>query len=130
MVRALRTWLVIFLLLAAETVVAFNGHIVTEGPLKLTIDDIEDVTEYDRPRDVKVTVRNNGESPLKVQLRMSGLVDEWYAVGETQKRLVVVSGECTKVLFHRNADDVRRSLPDMPANSGSSYSQCRGFQYS
>jgi len=99
MVRALRTWLVIFLLLAAETVVAFNGHIVTKGPLKLTIDDIEDVTEYDRPRDVKVTVRNNGESPLKVQLRMSGLVDEWYAVGETQKRFVVASGEEAKLTF-------------------------------
>jgi len=99
MVRALRTWLVIFLLLAAETVVAFNGHIVTEGPLKLTIDGIEDVTEYDKPCLVNVTVKNNADSELPVKLRMSGLVDEWYAVGETQKRLVVASGEEAKLTF-------------------------------
>ncbi len=97
--KAFGIGLAVSLVLTAGTAAAFNGHIVTEGPLKLTIDDIEDVTEYDRPQDVKVTVRNNGESPLKVQLRMSGLVDEWYAVGETEKRFVVASGKEAKLTF-------------------------------
>ena len=68
---------------------AFNGHIVTEGPLKLTIGDIQNVTQYDSPREVSVTLGNSNHSPLNVQLRMAGLVDEWYAVGQTEKRLSI-----------------------------------------
>ena len=84
--------LVVCIVLTTGTAVAFNGHIVTQGPVKLSIANIEDVTEYDKPRNVKVTVKNNGDSPLKVWLRMANLVDEWYAIGETEKNLKVAPG--------------------------------------
>ncbi|MHC4693036.1 MAG: hypothetical protein ACYS67_09855, partial [Planctomycetota bacterium] len=67
----------ISILFTASTATAFNGHIVTEGPLKLTIESNEDVTEYDTPRRVQVTAGNNGSSPLQVRLRIADLVDEW-----------------------------------------------------
>jgi len=82
----------ISILLSASTLMAFNGHIVTEGPLKLTIETFEDVTEYDKPRDVKVTVKNNGDSGLSVLLRMADLVDECYIIGQTNKQLSIKAG--------------------------------------
>jgi hypothetical protein len=91
--------LVVSIILTASTAAAFNGHIVTQGPLKLTIGNIEDVTEYNKPRDVKVTVKNNGDSPLQVQLRMADLVDEWYAVGETENALQLRPAAKQKLLF-------------------------------
>jgi len=78
---------------------AFNGHIVTEGPLKLTIGDIKEVTQYDKARDVTVTLNNNGTSTLNVHLKMTGLVDEWYAVGQTQKRVTVNPGKQANATF-------------------------------
>ena len=72
---------IVFLLSAAGIAAAFNGHIVTEGPLELKISDIADVTMLDESREVEVTVGNKGQSPLKVHLRIADLVDEWYAAG-------------------------------------------------
>ncbi len=97
--KAFGTVLSISILLTASTLTAFNGHIVTEGPLKLTIESIEDVTEYDTPRRVQVTADNNGGSPLQVRLRMSDLVDEWYAMGETEKLFTVAPGQKAKATF-------------------------------
>ena len=99
MVNVSRAWLVVLLLLAIRTASAFNGHIVNEGPLKLSVGDIEDVTEYDRPREVKVTVRNNETLNLDVHLQMAGLVDEWYAVGPTRKHLSVGPGKEAETTF-------------------------------
>ncbi|MBW8040533.1 MAG: hypothetical protein FVQ85_11080 [Planctomycetes bacterium] len=86
-------------LLTASTGMAFNGHIVTQGPLKLTIDNIEDVTKYDTPRQVKVTAGNNGSSPLQVRLRMADLVDQWYALGKAEKRLTIAPGQKAEATF-------------------------------
>ena len=97
--KAFGIGLTISILLTASTAMAFNGHIVTQGPLKLTIGNIEDVTEYNKPRDVKVTVKNNGASPLQVLLRMADLVDEWHAIGETEKHLTVATGSVTETTF-------------------------------
>jgi hypothetical protein len=97
--KAFRIGLAVSILLTASTAMAFNGHIVTQGPLKLTIDNIEDVTEHDTPRQVKVTAVNNGSSPLQIQLRMSDLVDEWYAMSETEKRLAVAPGQGAEATF-------------------------------
>ena len=97
--KAFRIGLAVSILLTASTAMAFNGHIVTQGPLKLTIGNIEDVTEYNKPRDVKVTAGNNGSSPLQIQLRMAGLVDEWHAVGETEQRLTVAPGQEAEATF-------------------------------
>ncbi|MHC4682501.1 MAG: COG1470 family protein, partial [Planctomycetota bacterium] len=120
MTDALRIGLVICLTLAMGTALAFNGHIVTEGPLELSIAPIADVEDLDRvagvppairgrdaldttrpgwPRHVKVTVANKGNSSLAVHLRLAGLVDEWYAVGQTQKRLAIGSGEQAGAVF-------------------------------
>ena len=79
---------------------AFNGHVVREGPLTLTIGSIKEVTEYDVPREVEVGVKNGGELPLKVQLQMGGLVDEWYAKGESERRFEIAPGGEVTTLFH------------------------------
>ena len=97
--KAFGIGLIVLILLTTSTAMAFNGHIVTEGPLKLTIDNIEDITKYDTPRQVKVTAGNNGSSPLQIQLRMSDLADEWYALGETEKRLAVTPGSEAEATF-------------------------------
>jgi len=89
----------IYLSLAVGTAVAFNGHIVTEGPLKMVIGDIEDVLEIGTPHQVQVTLSNNGESSLAVRLRIAGLVDEWYPVGQTQTYLVIAPGKEAKASF-------------------------------
>ena len=84
MPKVLNVGLIVFLLWAAGTAFAFNGHIVTEGPLELRIGDIADVTMLDTPREVQVTVGNKGQSPLEVRLRMADLVDEWVALGQAE----------------------------------------------
>ncbi len=43
MTEALRVGFIVLLVLAAGTTMAFNGHMVTEGPLELTIGPIADV---------------------------------------------------------------------------------------
>jgi len=68
---------------------AFDGHVVTEGPLRLTIAELPKVTEYDKPCPVEVTLANSSPSPLKVKLQLTGLVDQWHPVGQTE-RLVTV----------------------------------------
>jgi len=97
--KAPRVGLVVSLALAAGTALAFNGHIVTEGPLELTIGQIADVESLGEPREVKVTAANKGQSPLAVHLRMAGLVDEWYAVGEGERDLVVVANGMAETTF-------------------------------
>jgi hypothetical protein len=99
MAKAHYVGFIAFLSLAGGTALAFNGHIVTEGPVRLTIGDIEEVTQYNKPQDVAVRVRNNGQSPLGIQLRMAGLVDEWYAVGETQRQLEISPGTQAEMTF-------------------------------
>jgi len=85
--RFLFAILVILLFYPAAKAIAFNGHVVTQGPLKLTIADIEDVTQYDKPVEVGVTLNNSSDTTLKVRLHTAGLVDYWYAVGEKERTL-------------------------------------------
>ena len=73
----------------ASIATAFNGHVASEGPVKVTIAEIATVEEFDKPASVTVSVANNSQSPIKVKLVMNGLVDEWYAVGETDKTITV-----------------------------------------
>jgi hypothetical protein len=89
MMKAFGTGLTIPILLTTSIAMAFNGHVVTEGPLKLTISDIEKVTQYDKPCDVMVALSNTSDNKLAVTLKMTGLTDEWYAVGQTEKRIVI-----------------------------------------
>ena len=92
--------LAVLILAVCGKATGFNGHIVTEGPLILAIGDVEEVTQYNKAREVDAAIRNSGASALNVELRMGGLVDEWYAVGQTEKQLAVGPGEETKTQFH------------------------------
>ena len=89
--------IVIFSLVSISS--AFNGHIVTEGPLKIIIGDIQTPTEYEKPIPVPVTVQNLVDTTLAVQLRLADLVDEWYAIGPTQKQLNVQPGKTQTATF-------------------------------
>jgi hypothetical protein len=99
MSKAISVGIIVSLSLAAGSAFAFNGHVVSEGPLELVIDDIANVVETDKPTNVNVSVTNNGQSPLEVRLRMAGLVDEWYAVGEAEKHLKVAPGQTAQAEF-------------------------------
>lgn len=81
--------LVLLGLVFAPVAFGFNGHKVTEGPLTLTIETIETVTQLDAPRTVRVTAANAGTSPLDVALEMKGLVDPCRPEGATQQRVTV-----------------------------------------
>ena len=89
----------IVLLFTVGQVSAFNGHIVTQGPLTLEIGSIDDVTEIDEPREVSFTVANSGQSGLDVNLSMADLVDEWHVVGEAETRIAIAPGEKAEASF-------------------------------
>ncbi|HUS91980.1 MAG TPA: hypothetical protein VM695_09020, partial [Phycisphaerae bacterium] len=91
------------LLAAGGPAAAFNGHAVAEGPLKLTIDDVPDVTTLAAPVEVRVTVANTGAAALAVNVRMGGLVDEWRAVGETEKRFDLAAGKSADATYRIEA---------------------------
>ena len=91
-------WFFIMLILLSGRAFAFNGHVVTQGPLKMTIGEIAEVTEYEKPRQVTVTLAGSADAEMRVHLRMAGLIDEWYAVGQTDKHLdISVGGEASAV---------------------------------
>jgi len=85
------------------SVQGFDGHIVQEGPLKLSIGEIGPVREYGQPQEVTVTVQNKGENILPVQLRMAGLVDEWRAVGEITQSIDIAPNQEETVTFRIKA---------------------------
>jgi len=89
--------------LAGGSANAFNGHAVTEGPLRLTIGEVAPVTALDAPQTVPVAVGNTGRSPLTVRLRVLGLVDEWRVVGPAERRVEVPAGRSTKSTFRISA---------------------------
>ncbi|MBN2139094.1 MAG: hypothetical protein JW720_14900 [Sedimentisphaerales bacterium] len=68
---------------------AFNGHVAAEGPLKLAIAEISDVTQYDHPCDVRITLANTGDDTLNVTLNLAGLIDQWRAIGDHRKTLEI-----------------------------------------
>ena len=84
---------------AAAPLAAFNGHVVHESPLKLNIGEVADVRAFDTPYDVPVTVENTGKAPLAVRLTLTGLVDEWRAVGDTAATVEVAPGKAAGATF-------------------------------
>ncbi|MBN1818912.1 MAG: hypothetical protein JW828_16230, partial [Sedimentisphaerales bacterium] len=78
---------------------AFNGHIVTEGPIQLEIGPVEGVIAYDTPYPVNVTVSNSASTAIDVNLRLAGLVDEWRAVGAMEKKATIESQKSQIVTF-------------------------------
>ena len=84
-------------------VFAFDGHTVSEGPLRLQIEAIQDVSRYDAPYPITVTLANSGLDSLQVRLRMSGLVDPWRAVGATETCVSVSPGAEQQARFEIQA---------------------------
>jgi len=97
--RAVIIGFVALFLIHLPGALAFNGHIVTEGPLKITIGQIESPTQFDKPVEVGVTLGNSGDSELNVKLQLAGLIDQWRPVGETQKELRVAARGTAKAVF-------------------------------
>ncbi len=85
--------------LPASTVFAFNGHRVTEGPLTVEIGEIPTVTALEQPQDVSVQLANSGSKPLRVHVRLGGLVDQWRAVGKTEASVEVAAGGSARCRF-------------------------------
>ena len=71
---------------------AFNGHIVTEGPIRIEIGSVGPVTAYMTEYDVPVTVGNRADEPIEVYLRVDDLVDYWHAGPATQTVEVAAGG--------------------------------------
>lgn len=78
-----------FLLAGRSAALAFNGHVVTEGPLTLTISAIPTVTVFDAPQSVAVTLASKNAAPLPVTVQLTGLIDDCRAVGETTQHLTI-----------------------------------------
>ena len=78
---------------------AYNGHIASEGPVKIIIGEINTVEEFDKPADITVFVANSAQKAIKVRLTMNGLVDEWYAIGSTDKTIVIAPKSQQKETF-------------------------------
>jgi hypothetical protein len=99
MIKSMR-WLCLAMSLVSMPVAsAFNGHQVKQGPLSLTIDDIEQAKVFDRPMDVSVTVAHAGQAAMEVRLQMDGLVTPWYAVGPDTLMIRLLPGEPRRVKF-------------------------------
>ena len=71
---------------------AFNGHVVTDGPLTLRLAEVAVVTNFNKPQTVAVTLSNAGPAALDVALELRDLVDDCRAVGETKRRVSVPAG--------------------------------------
>ena len=74
-------WILGGLLILSCGAAAFNGHVVTEGPLTVTIGEVEGISQYDTPYPVMVSVKNSGGEAIAVTLEVRDLVDEFICVG-------------------------------------------------
>ncbi len=92
--------LLIGLLLFSSSIHAFNGHIVTEGPITVTIGEVKGVSQYDTPYPVTVSVNNSSGESLAVALEVRDLVDEFACVGDNRKSISVAAGKTESVEFH------------------------------
>ncbi len=93
----------ISLILGSRSAMAFNGHLVQEGPLQLLIAPIPDVTQLDHPYDVDVELKNLDAAPLTVSLRIDDLVDEWRPVGEQTRTVLIGPGQIERATFRITA---------------------------
>ncbi len=78
---------------------AFNGSQVTEGPLTLSIGEIETPTQFNKPYGVTVTIENEGAAPLVVRLRIADLVDQWHVVGADDQEVQLAPGRAHRASF-------------------------------
>jgi len=87
------------IVLTVPSALAFDGHIVTEGPLRVEIAPVTELGEYERPYKMKVVLNNSSADPLRVLVQMNGLVDEWYAVGSADRKIEIDGNGVAEVIF-------------------------------
>ncbi len=78
---------------------AFNGHVVTEGSLTLTLAEIPPVLRADALQTCLVRLANAGSLPLSVTLALTPLADDLTAVGPTQQTVLVPAGRDATAVF-------------------------------
>ena len=94
----MRTTLTIVAIIAIPSAcLAWNGHEVTEGDLKILIEEVDPVTRRDAPVDVTVSLTNSGDEDISGTLEARGMVDDSRVVGDTRKPFEVAAGETVEV---------------------------------
>ncbi len=71
----------------------WSGHDVTEGNVRVAIDEIADVSDPFAPVTATVRVRNAGEAPIKGHVEIRELVDDWRVVGDAAAGFEVAPGK-------------------------------------
>jgi hypothetical protein len=79
-------------LIFASSSPAFNGHVVTAGPLTVTIGEIPVVRTREAVVACPVALANAGAGPLVVELELGGLADEWRPAGPARRTVTVPAG--------------------------------------
>ncbi len=79
-------------------VMAFNGHMVTEGSLKVTMPERAPITELDVPQDIQIVLENQGETAIKGTIQIT-LTDDWRVVGEKTKPFEVGAKQKAELKF-------------------------------
>jgi hypothetical protein len=82
-------WLVGWVLIfgSAGSLLAFNGHQASEGPLTLVLGDVPLIRSADAIQTLRISLTNRSESVLRIQLRMGGWVDPCRGLGPTNLSL-------------------------------------------
>ena len=93
----------LLLCLAVGAALAYDGHRVTEGPLKAQIAELPVVTELGVPQTVRLGLENTGEQPLKGSASIS-LVDDWRVNGPDRKDFEIAAGGTAELTFRIVAD--------------------------
>jgi hypothetical protein len=94
-----RITIVMALVMAIQSLFAWNGHEQRVGDLTLLIEEIADVTAPAEPTSAVVTLSNAGATPVSGELRVHKLVDDWRVVGPATQRVGVAAGESASVTF-------------------------------
>lgn len=93
------TWIVSGIVILSGVAAAFNGHVITEGPITVTIGEVKGVSQYDTPYPVEVSIKNAGDQTVAVALEVRDLVDEFACVGDNRKSVSVAAGKTESVEF-------------------------------
>ena len=82
-----------------QTVLAFNGHTVTEPPLTISIDHVDTISQTNTPIQVTVNITNTANTEISAQIQLSGLLEEMEAIGESDKKITIPSNNATSCTF-------------------------------
>jgi hypothetical protein len=84
--RNLRLWALALLTIYSGPLIAFNGHLASEGPLTLAIGGIGPVSALNQPYAVSVALTNSGTDSLTVNLKAK-VIDECRLTGKAEMQV-------------------------------------------